>query len=29
MFDLPVVGRDEVQALMREDVEGGGKRTER
>ena len=29
MFDLPVVDKDEVQALLREDVEGGGKRTAR
>ena len=29
MFDLPMVDRDEVQALMREDVEGGGRRTAR
>jgi 2-dehydro-3-deoxygluconokinase len=27
MFDLPVVDKDEVQALMRADVLGGGKRT--
>jgi sugar/nucleoside kinase (ribokinase family) len=29
MFDLPIVDRAEVQALMREDVVGGGKRTAR
>ena len=29
MFDLPIVDKDEVQALMREDVLGGGKRTAR
>ncbi len=29
MFDLPIVDKAEVQALMREDVEGGGKRTSR
>lgn len=29
MFDLPIVDKDEVQALLREDVLGGGKRTSR
>jgi hypothetical protein len=29
MFDLPIVDKDEVQALMRQDVLGGGKRTSR
>jgi 2-dehydro-3-deoxygluconokinase len=29
MFDLPIVSRGEVQALMEEDVFGGGKRTAR
>ena len=29
MFDLPLVDREEVQALMKEDVLGGGKRTSR
>jgi 2-dehydro-3-deoxygluconokinase len=29
MFDLPVIDKDEVQALMRADVLGGGKRTSR
>jgi len=29
MFDLPIVSKDEVQSLMREDVLGGGKRTAR
>lgn len=29
MFDLPIVTKDEVQALMRSDVVGGGKRTAR
>ena len=29
MFDLPIVDKDEVQALMRQDVLGGGKRTAR
>ena len=29
MFDLPVIEKSEVQALMREDVVGGGKRTSR
>ncbi len=29
MFDLPLITKDEVQALMRADVLGGGKRTER
>lgn len=29
MFDLPVVNRDEVQALMDADAFGGGKRTAR
>jgi 2-dehydro-3-deoxygluconokinase len=29
MFDLPIIDREEVQALMRADVEGGGKRTAR
>jgi 2-dehydro-3-deoxygluconokinase len=29
MFDLPIVDKDEVQALMRADVLGGGKRTSR
>ncbi len=29
MFDLPIVDKNEVQALMREDVLGGGKRTAR
>jgi len=29
MFDLPIVDKEEVQALMRADVEGGGKRTAR
>jgi 2-dehydro-3-deoxygluconokinase len=27
MFDLPIVDKEEVQSLMREDVMGGGKRT--
>ncbi|MCU0522552.1 MAG: sugar kinase [Anaerolineae bacterium] len=29
MFDLPIVAKDEVQALMKADVLGGGKRTAR
>jgi 2-dehydro-3-deoxygluconokinase len=29
MFDLPIVTKDEVQALMKADVQGGGKRTAR
>jgi 2-dehydro-3-deoxygluconokinase len=29
MFDLPVIDKDEVQALMKADVQGGGKRTAR
>lgn len=29
MFDLPIVSKEEVQALMQSDVEGGGKRTSR
>jgi 2-dehydro-3-deoxygluconokinase len=29
MFDLPIIDKDEVQALMRTDVLGGGKRTSR
>jgi 2-dehydro-3-deoxygluconokinase len=29
MFDLPIVTKDEVQALMKADVAGGGKRTSR
>jgi hypothetical protein len=29
MFDLPMIDKDEVQALMRADVLGGGKRTAR
>jgi 2-dehydro-3-deoxygluconokinase len=29
MFDLPMIDKDEVQALMRADVLGGGKRTSR
>jgi 2-dehydro-3-deoxygluconokinase len=29
MFDLPIVNKDEVQALMKSDVLGGGKRTSR
>jgi sugar/nucleoside kinase (ribokinase family) len=29
MFDLPIVTKAEVQALMRTSVEGGGKRTAR
>ena len=29
MFDLPIIDKDEVQALMRADVLGGGKRTSR
>ncbi len=29
IFDLPLITKDEVQALMRADVLGGGKRTER
>ena len=29
MFDLPMIDKDEVQALMRADVVGGGKRTSR
>ena len=29
MFDLPIVDKDEVQALMRADVLGGGRRTSR
>jgi 2-dehydro-3-deoxygluconokinase len=29
MFDLPIVDKSEIQALMREDVMGGGKRTAR
>jgi 2-dehydro-3-deoxygluconokinase len=29
MFDLPIVDKEEVQALMRQDVLGGGKRTSR
>ncbi len=29
MFDLPIVTKEEVQALMKSDIEGGGKRTAR
>lgn len=29
MFDLPIVTKDETQALMQADIEGGGKRTSR
>jgi len=29
MFDLPIVNKEEVQALMKEDILGGGKRTVR
>ena len=29
MFDLPIIDKAEVQALMKADVVGGGKRTER
>ena len=29
MFDLPIVDKGEVQALMKADVAGGGKRTSR
>ena len=29
MFDLPVVDKADVQSLMKSDVLGGGKRTER
>lgn len=29
MFDLPIVDKQEVQALMTADVKGGGKRTSR
>ena len=29
MFDLPIIDKDQVQALMKADVLGGGKRTER
>jgi 2-dehydro-3-deoxygluconokinase len=29
MFDLPIIDKDEVQALMKADVMGGGKRTSR
>lgn len=29
MFDLPIVSKEETQALMKSDVEGGGKRTSR
>lgn len=29
MFDLPMIGKDEVQALMKADIAGGGKRTSR
>ncbi len=29
MFDLPIVDKSEVQALMKADVVGGGKRTSR
>ena len=29
MFDLPIIVKDEVQALMKVDVAGGGKRTSR
>jgi 2-dehydro-3-deoxygluconokinase len=29
MFDLPIINRDEVQALLKADIQGGGKRTER
>jgi 2-dehydro-3-deoxygluconokinase len=29
MFDLPIVDKGEIQALMRQDVLGGGKRTSR
>jgi len=29
MFDLPIVDKSEVEALMRADVVGGGKRTVR
>ena len=29
MFDLPIVGKAEIQALMRSDVAGGGKRISR
>ena len=29
MFDLPIIDKAEVQALMKADVLGGGKRTSR
>jgi hypothetical protein len=29
MFDLPIVDKAEIQALMKEDIAGGGKRTAR
>jgi len=29
MFDLPIINKSEVQALMKSDVQGGGKRTSR
>jgi hypothetical protein len=29
MFDLPIIDKGEVQALMKTDVVGGGKRTSR
>jgi hypothetical protein len=29
MFDLPVVTKDEIQALLKSDVQGGGKRVAR
>ena len=29
MFDLPIIDKAEVQALMKADVAGGGKRTSR
>jgi 2-dehydro-3-deoxygluconokinase len=29
MFDLPIVSKEEIQALMKADISGGGKRTSR
>jgi 2-dehydro-3-deoxygluconokinase len=29
MFDLPIIDRGEIQALLKSDAQGGGKRTER
>jgi len=29
MFDLPIIDRAEIQALLKADIAGGGKRTSR